>query len=105
MKLGLVGSASTDLGDVSWNVPTAQMGAATFSPGVPAHSWQAVACAGTSIGVKGMMVAAKTMALTMAELLTAPATLAKAKEEFMKRRADTQYSSIVPATPPFDYRK
>jgi aminobenzoyl-glutamate utilization protein B len=42
MKVGRVGSASTDMGDISWNVPTVQMNAATFAPGVPAHSWQAV---------------------------------------------------------------
>ncbi len=52
MRLGVVGSASTDLADVSWNVPTAQVVAATFVPGVPAHSWQATACAGGTIGAQ-----------------------------------------------------
>ena len=55
---------STDVGDVSFTVPTAGMGAATWVPGTPAHSWQAVAAGGTSIGNKGMLVAAKTLALT-----------------------------------------
>ncbi|HEY3381164.1 MAG TPA: amidohydrolase [Vicinamibacterales bacterium] len=107
MRTGLVGSASTDMGDVSWNVPTAQMGAATFSPGVPAHSWQAVACAGMSIGAKGMLVAAKTMALTVTDLMQNPATLAKAKEEFLQKRggAAFKYTSVAGATPPFDFRK
>jgi aminobenzoyl-glutamate utilization protein B len=107
MVTGLVGPASTDMGDVSWNVPTAQMGAATFSPGVPAHSWQAVACAGMSIGAKGMLVAAKTMALTVADLVQNPATIAKAKEEFQQKRggAAFKYSSIAAATPPFDFRR
>jgi len=107
ITLGLVGSASTDMGDISWNVPTVQMSAATFAPGVPAHSWQAVACAGMSIGVKGMMVAAKTMALTAADLFADPATIAKAKEEFLQKRggADFKYTTIVPTRPPFDYRK
>ena len=57
------GSASSDVGDVSWVVPTAQFTAATFVPGVGAHTWQAAACAGSSIGRKGMVVAARTLAL------------------------------------------
>lgn len=106
MKVGLTASASTDMGDISWNVPTVQMTAATFSPGVPAHSWQAVACTGMSIGFKGMMIAAKTMTLTMADLFMDPATLTKAKEEFLQKRGgpEFKYSSIVGAKPPLDYR-
>jgi aminobenzoyl-glutamate utilization protein B len=107
LRLGDVGSASTDMGDISWNVPTVQMTAATFAPGVPAHSWQAVACSGMSIGVKGMIVAAKTMALTVAYLFSDPATLAKAREEFLRKRggAEFNYTSLAPAEPPFDFRK
>ena len=108
MKVGLVGSASTDVGDISWNVPTAQMTTATFVPGVPAHSWQAIACAGTSIGFKGMIVAAKTMALTVSDLFKDPATIARAKEEFLKKRGgpDFKYESLVGTRPPpLDYRK
>jgi aminobenzoyl-glutamate utilization protein B len=96
------------MGDISWNVPTVQMNAATFSPGVPAHSWQAVACAGMSIGAKGMIVAAKTMALTVSDLFTDPATLAKAKAEFLQKRGGAAfiYSSVVGTRPPpFGYRK
>jgi aminobenzoyl-glutamate utilization protein B len=106
MRAGLVGPASTDMGDLSWNVPTAQMGAATFVPGVPAHSWQAVACAGSSIGIKGMLVAAKTMALTAGDLLADPRILAAAKEEFVRRRGGAYaYTSLAPDRPPLDYRK
>lgn len=108
IRLGFVGSASTDMGDLSWNVPTVQMTAATFSPGVPAHTWQAVACAGMSIGVKGMLVAAKTMAITAADLIGNPDTLAKAREEFLQKRggADFKYTTIIgDRKPPFDYRK
>ena len=108
MRAGLVGSASTDVGDISWNVPTAQLTAATYVPGVPGHSWQATACTGMSIGFKGMIVAAKTMALTVSDLFKDPATIARAKEEFIKRRggADFKYSSIVGnRPPPLDYRK
>jgi len=74
-----IGSASTDLGDVSWNVPTVQLTSATWVPGTPAHSWQAVAAGGTSIGVKGMLVAAKSMALTAIDLFTDPAHIQKGR--------------------------
>ncbi len=84
---GGVGSASTDLGDVSWRVPTVQLTAATWVPGTPAHSWQAVAAGGTSIGVKGMLVAAKSMALTAMDLFTDPSHIVKRRaQEFDQRR-------------------
>ncbi len=108
IRLGLIGSASTDVGDISWNVPTAQITAATFVPGVPAHSWQATACSGMSIGFKGMQVAAKAMALTVADLFKDPDTIARAKAEFLQKRGgpDFKYSSLVGnRPPPFDYRK
>ncbi len=105
---GLVGSASTDMGDVSWNVPTAQVTTATFVPGVPAHSWEATACTGMSIGFKGMMNAAKALALTAADLLRDPAAIAKARQEFLTKRGgpDFKYNSLVGTRkPPLDYRK
>ncbi len=92
--------ASTDLGDVSWNVPTAEISAATWVPGVPAHSWQAVACDGMSIGVKGMMVAAKTMALTGYDLLTQPSHVQQARAEFQQRRGAAVYTPRAPEKPP-----
>jgi aminobenzoyl-glutamate utilization protein B len=107
MRLGAVGGASTDLADVSWNVPTVQVVAATFVPGVPAHSWQATACAGGTIGVKGMMVAAKAMALTTVDLFTDPAHIQKARAEFdQKRGAGFVYKTrLADRKPPLDYRK
>ena len=57
-----VSYGSTDVGDVSWVVPTSGFRTATFVPGTPGHSWQSTACAGMSIGHKGMIVAAKTLA-------------------------------------------
>ena len=63
---------STDVGDVSFAVPTVGLRAATWVPGTPAHSWQAVAAGGTDIGNKGMMVAAKTIALTAMQLIDNP---------------------------------
>jgi len=104
---GGIGSASTDMGDVSWRVPTVQLTAATWVPGTPAHSWQAVAAGGTTIGVKGMIVAAKTIALTAIDLFSNPAHVQTAREDFEKARgADFTYTTRVgDRKPPLDYRK
>jgi aminobenzoyl-glutamate utilization protein B len=75
---------STDVGDVSWVVPTVGLRIATWVPGTAAHSWQAVACGGTEIGTKGMIVAAKTLALTGFDLFTNPQLIQAAKEEWNK---------------------
>lgn len=77
---------STDVGDVSWNVPTVGMSAATWVAGTPAHSWQAVASGGTGIGIKGMQVAAKCMALTAIDLFSDAGLRDKATEEFNRSR-------------------
>ena len=100
---------STDVGDVSWVVPTAGMRAATWVPGTSAHSWQAVAAGGTSIGKKGMVVAAKTLALTAQDLFQNPEVMAKAKAELHEKRgagADFIYEALLgDRKPPLDYRK
>jgi aminobenzoyl-glutamate utilization protein B len=98
--------ASTDVGDISWTVPTIGMGAATWVPGTPPHSWQAVACGGTDIGFKGMMVAAKSLALMGIDLFTDKVLLDTAKDEFMKARgADFKYKAILgDRKPPLNYR-
>jgi aminobenzoyl-glutamate utilization protein B len=99
-------SGSTDVGDVSWVVPTVELGTATWVPGTPAHSWQAVAAGGMSIGNKGMMVAAKTMTLAMMELFQNPEHLARAREEFTRRLNGFVYvPKIGDRAPPLDYRK
>ncbi len=97
---------STDVGDVSWVVPTAGLRTATWVPGTSAHSWQAVAAGGTSIGTKGMMVAAKTIALTAADLFLDESTINKAKDELTSRVGrDYQYHSLLgDRTPALDYR-
>ena len=99
-------SASTDLGDVSWLVPTAEFQTATYVPGTPGHSWQSTACTGMTIGRKGMVVAAKTLALTALDLFTEPKQIQAARASFDKRRAGHQYRSRIPADqkPPLDYR-
>ena len=88
-------------------VPTAQFNAATWVPGTPAHSWQAVASGGTSIGTKGMLVAAKTLALTAVNLFLDPSHVEKAKEELDAARGpEFAYVPLVgDRKPPLDYRK
>ncbi len=100
------GPASTDVGDVSWIAPTAEFRAATYVPGTPAHSWQAVACSGMEIGRRGMVVAAKTLALSGIELLTNPRLVKEAREDFERRRAGFEYRSRIPADqkPALNYR-
>ncbi len=97
---------STDVGDVSWVVPTAGMRAATWVPGTAAHSWQAIAAGGTSIGAKGMIVAAKTLASTMVDLINDEATITASWEELRRRRGDdfTYKSMVGDRKPPLDYR-
>ncbi len=99
-------SGSSDVGDVSWLIPTGHLWTATFVPGTPLHSWQATACAGMSIGSKGMLVAAKTLALTAADLFSDSGQLEGAQASFKKRRAGHEYRSRIPANqkPPLNYR-
>lgn len=98
---------STDVGDVSFTVPTAGMSSAAWVPGTPAHSWQAVAAGGTDIGNKGMMVAAKTLALTVIDLFLNPKVLSKAKEELILKRGENfKYIPLLgDRAPALDYRK
>ncbi len=102
------GGGSTDVGDVSWTVPTVGLTTATWVPSTPAHSWQAVAAGGMSIGRKGMVNAAKTMALTATDLFENPALIIEAKIEFEKARGskDFKYQALVgDRKPALDYRK
>ena len=98
--------ASTDVGDVSWNVPTSGVRTATWVPGTPAHSWQAVAAGGMSIGTKGMQIAAKTLALTALDLFQDPALVQAARAEFDARRGPGfRYVPLLgDRDPPLDYR-
>ncbi|SDQ81174.1 amidohydrolase [Flagellimonas zhangzhouensis] len=106
-KTGTKINGSTDIGDVSFVVPTIGMIAATFVPGTPGHSWQAVAAGGTSIGKKGMMVAAKTIALTAIDIYKDQKLIEKAKIEFEEKRGkDFKYVPLLGNRPPaLDYRK
>ena len=101
------GVGSTDVSDVSWTVPTIGLRTATWVPGTPAHSWQATAAGGMSIGYKGMHVASQTLALMGRELFTHPELIAKARAEFDERRGpDFKYRALLgDREPALDYRR
>ena len=103
---GSIEKSSTDVGDVSWVVPTTGLEAATWVPGTPAHSWQAVAAGGTTIGRKGMLLAAKVLAATAWDLYQNPETLSQAGDELRRRRSDAPYKAMLEPgqKPPLNYR-
>jgi len=94
------GGGSTDVGDVSWVVPTLRLGVATAPIGTPWHSWAVVACGGMSIGHKGMLHASKTLSMTMVDLYEDPKKLEAVKAEFKERKGDTVYKGLLPDGPP-----
>ncbi|MGI8943480.1 MAG: amidohydrolase [Qipengyuania sp.] len=102
-----LGYGSTDVGDVSWATPTVGLRTATWVPGTSAHSWQAVAASGHSIGHKGTQVAAKALALMAVELFTNPELRDAARAEFDAARGPGyEYRSLLgDRDPPLDYRE
>ncbi len=95
---------STDVGDVSWAVPTVQARGATYAIGTPGHSWQLTAQGKTAAAHKGMVHVAKAMAGTAIDVLRDPALLAQAKAEHQARLARTPFVSPLPPgiAPPYD---
>ena len=90
------GDGSTDVGDVSWAVPTVQARVATCAIGTPFHTWQTTAQGKTPAAHKGMVHAAKVMAGTAAELMREPRLLQAAKEEHAARLATSPYACPIP---------
>jgi len=101
------GMGSTDVGDISWNVPTAELSTAIWVPGTAPHSWQAIAAGGTSIGIKGLQLAAKALALTAADLYENPELLRQARAAFdLQRGEGFVYTPLIgDREPPLDYRR
>ena len=101
------GSGSTDVGDVSWVVPTVGFTTACWVPGTSAHSWQAVAAGGTTIGKKGMVLAARVLAATACDLFQSPDLVRAAQAEHRRRKAGRAYKSLLgpDQKPPLDYRR
>ncbi|MFT3978379.1 MAG: amidohydrolase [Sphingomonas bacterium] len=97
---------STDVSDVSWTVPTIGISTTTWVPGTPAHSWQSSAASGTTLGVKGAIVAQQALSMMGAELLQSPDVIAKAKAELNERRGpDFAYKAMLgDRKPALNYR-
>jgi len=95
-KSEIVQPGSTDVGDVSWAAPTGQIVTACMALGTPGHSWQIVAQGRMGIGHKGMLYAAKVMAVGAAEFMQSPGLVGEARDEFKKRRAASDYISPIP---------
>ncbi|MBK8503335.1 MAG: amidohydrolase [Saprospiraceae bacterium] len=91
---------STDVGDVSWNVPQISLLVTTAPTGTPWHSWPVVACGGMSIGHKGLVYAAKAMALTMVDLYQDDQILKDMRTEFLEKKGNYQYKAMIPEGPP-----
>ncbi len=91
---------SSDVGDVSWNVPEITLYATTAPTGVPWHSWAVVACGGMSIGHKGMLFASKALGMTMVDLFKNPDLVDSIRKEFEERKGDVVYKAILPDGPP-----
>ena len=104
---GQVGRGSTDVGDVSWAVPTTGFSTYCWVPGTPGHSWQAVACGGTTIARKGMDLATRVLAASAWDLFSDPDLLAAARAEHRRRVGQDPYRTLMQKgqKPPLDYRR
>jgi aminobenzoyl-glutamate utilization protein B len=91
---------STDVGDVSWIVPTLNLTVSTAPKAAPWHAWPVVATGGMSIGHKGMIVASKTLAATMVDLYERPQAVREIRAEFEKKRGDVVFKAYLPDGPP-----
>jgi aminobenzoyl-glutamate utilization protein B len=91
---------STDVGDVSWVVPTLHLTVATAPQGAPWHAWPVVATGGMSIGHKGLTRAAQVLAATMVDLYERPDTLAAVRAEFAEKKGDVVFNAYLPDGPP-----
>jgi aminobenzoyl-glutamate utilization protein B len=88
---------STDVGDVSWKVPTVQARGATYAIGTPGHSWQLTGQGKLPAAHKGMVHVAKVMAGTAVDALKNPSIIAESKADHAKRTGGKPYESPLPA--------
>lgn len=91
---------STDVGDVSWVVPTLNLTVVTAPSKAPWHAWPVVASGGMSIGHKGLVLASKTLAATMVDLFEKPANVSAIRNEFLEKKGDVRFEAYLPAGPP-----
>ncbi len=94
------GGGSTDVGDVSWNVPNINLGVTVAPKDTPWHSWAVVACGGMSIGHKGMVYASKALGMTAVDLFTNPKLVNEVKAEFKMRKGDEVYKPMIDGPAP-----
>lgn len=97
LRAGTVQPVSTDVGDVSYIAPTAQITACCMPLGVPLHSWQAVASCGSPIGLKAMLWVSKVLALSALEVLRDSEVLRAAGREHTAATGGTRYQCPIPA--------
>ena len=90
------GGGSTDVGDVSWVVPTGKVDINCYAAGTALHSWQAVAQGKAPAAHKGMLTAAKIMACTGTELLEKPELLERIKEDWLEKLDGETYPDPLP---------
>ena len=97
---------STDVSDVSWVAATGGFSTACWAPGTPGHSWQAVACGGTTIGKKGMHLASRVLAAMAWDLFHDAKLVEEAKAEHRRRLTGRTYQPLIlpDQPPPLNYR-
>lgn len=91
---------SSDVGDVSWVVPEIRLRATTGATGAPWHAWSEVACAGMSIGHKGLLFAAKAMGMTMVDMLESEQLRKEVRDDFERQRNGHVFTPYIPDGPP-----
>lgn len=91
---------TSDMGDVSWIVPTITLLSVCMPEDIPAHSWGSTSSFGSSIGHKGMIYASKALAMTMIDLYKNPDLLNAIKKEFAERKGSIVYKTMLPVGPP-----
>ena len=96
-------AGSTDVADVSWIAPTAQIWMACYAFGTPMHSWQMVSQGQSSLAHAGMVRAARVLAATAIELIENPALIARARAELLERRRGQPYVCPIPAEVPLPF--
>ena len=94
------GGGSTDVGDVSWNVPNINLRVTVAPKDTPWHSWAVVACGGMSIGHKGMVYASKALGMTAVDLFTNPKLVNEVKAEFKMRKGNEVYKPMIDGPAP-----
>jgi len=87
---------STDVGDISWHVPTSGINATCMIAETPGHSWQDVACIASTVGQKGIVYGAKVLAAAGVQLLQQPETVAAARAAWKERMRERKYTTLIP---------